>query len=224
MVHYVRVWPKLGPSRSAVCFFHIAEMLVSYRLYICYVSNLDWDMLWGDGEMDNRYSFQPLTPALANKYKDKAALTTFLANMRTPRHFKDYQQNKGSLLGLPSKYHDLWYFRSFYEVERLVVYGSTGADGFLSPQASISEYQEIFPDSCGHYKSLGHHFGTTSALGVLKKLGYERLGFFDIDSPLKPAAIRLKSTCPFATTPRNPRVHMRQPRKPQIKMTTWDKT
>ena len=58
-------------------------------------------MLWGDGEMDNRYSFQPLTPALANKYKDKAALTTFLANMRTPRHFKDYQQNKESLLGLP---------------------------------------------------------------------------------------------------------------------------
>ena len=65
----------------------------------------------------------PLTEAAAKKYKDMAVLTTALSAMPTPATFRQYQDNRAALLGMPDKYHDLSYFRAFFELERFVAFG-----------------------------------------------------------------------------------------------------
>ena len=126
------------------------------------------------GQMGSRYRIMPLTPRIAAKYKDMAVLTTSLAAMPTPRNFQQYQANRSALLEMPEKYHDLWYFRSFLELERWAAYGTVHMP--MRPSVTIAEFLKVFPDSVGYLKKLAKYFDADTVVTVLRKLGYHRRG------------------------------------------------
>ena len=126
------------------------------------------------GQMGSRYRIMPLTPRIAAKYKDMAVLTTSLAAMPTPRSFQQYQANRRALLNMPDKYHDLWYFRAFFELERWAAHGTFHIPP--CPSTSVDEFITVFPDSVGYLKMLEKHYGSTTVVTVLKKLGYTKMG------------------------------------------------
>ena len=115
-----------------------------------------------------------LTPRIAAKYKDMAVLTTSLAAMPTPRSFQQYQANRRALLNMPDKYHDLWYFRAFFELERWAAHGTFHIPP--CPSTTVDEFITVFPDSVGYLKMLEKHYGSTTVVTVLKKLGYTKMG------------------------------------------------
>lgn len=126
------------------------------------------------GQMGSRYRIMPFTEKLARKYKEKAVLTTALAQMPTPRTFVDYQANRKQLLGMPSNYHDLFYFRAFFELERQATFGTLEMP--LGNSVTIKEFAQVFPDSVGHLKASARHFGSNTVVTVLKRLGYTSQG------------------------------------------------
>ena len=126
------------------------------------------------GQMGSRYGIMPLTPRIAAKYKDMAVLTTSLAAMPTPRNFQQYYANRSALLEMPEKYHDLWYFRAFLELERWAAYGTFHMP--MRPSVTIAEFLTVFPDSVGYLKKLAKHYDANTVVTVLRKLGYHRRG------------------------------------------------
>ena len=44
--------------------------------------------------------------------------------MRAAKTFDEYAEHRDTLLTLPEKYHNLWYFRSFSELERRAACGA----------------------------------------------------------------------------------------------------
>ena len=115
-----------------------------------------------------------LTPAIAKKHKAMAVLTTTLAAMPAPKNFKLYNSNRQALAAMPSKYHDLWYFRMFFEVERMAAFGSL--DMPVNPHTTVKEFVRVFPDSVGWLGALAKQFHANTVVTVLKKLGYHRRG------------------------------------------------
>ena len=126
------------------------------------------------GQMGCRYHVQPLTPAIAKKYKCMATLTTHLSAMRAPRTFAEYQANHAALTDLPSNYHDLWYFRAFFELERYAAFGSELLH--VSPLTTVEEFARVFPDSVGWLAALAKHYRTKTVVTVLRKWGYTAQG------------------------------------------------
>ena len=126
------------------------------------------------GQMGSRYRIMALTPRIAAKYKDMAVLTTSLAAMPTPRSFQQYQANRRALLNMPDRYHDLWYFRAFFELERWAAYGTFHIPP--CPSTSVDQFITVFPDSVGYLKKLEKHYQSNTVVTVLKKLGYSRRG------------------------------------------------
>ena len=122
------------------------------------------------GQMGHRYRIQPLTIALANKYKCMATLTTHLSAMPTPRTFAEYNANRAALARLPSNYHDLWYFRAFFEIERRAACGSDVLH--VSPNTTVDEFSHVFLDSVGWLAALAKHYDTNTVVTVLRKWGY----------------------------------------------------
>ena len=122
------------------------------------------------GQRGCLYRAQPLTVKIARRYKVKAVLTTTLAAMQTPMDFQQYRANRDALLALPSKYHDLWYFRSFFEIERELTFGT--CDMPLPRDTTVEEFTAVFPDSVGHLQALATHYGAESVAAILQRLGY----------------------------------------------------
>ena len=125
--------------------------------------------------MGRRYRIMPLTKAIAAKYKHMASLTTALAAMPTPRSFQQYQVNRDMLLAMPDKYHDLWYFRSFFESERMCALGTCDIMP-LGKDVTVKAFTTVFPDSVGHLMALAKYYDIDSVVTVLRKLGYLRRG------------------------------------------------
>ena len=126
------------------------------------------------GQMGHRYRIMSLTLAIAKKYKAMAVLTTTLAAMPAPKNFKLYNGNRQALAAMPSKYHDLWYLRSFFELERFAAFGKQRL--FVGPAVTVSEFTKVFPDSVGYLTALARHFRTNTVVTVMKRLGYTRRG------------------------------------------------
>lgn len=126
------------------------------------------------GEMGYTYALQPWSRCIGLKYKHKARLTTMLASLPAPRSFPDYLANRNSMLALPNKYHDLWYFRTFNEVERMLSVGTL--DLPLRGLVSLERFVEVFPDEVGHLQALGKHFNCEDVASVMKKTGYSKRG------------------------------------------------
>ena len=126
------------------------------------------------GQMGSRYRIMALTPQIAAKYKDMAVLTTSLAAMPTPRSFQQYEANRRTLLNMPDKYHDLWYFRAFVELERWAAYGTFHIPP--CPSATVDQFITVFPDSVGYMKKLQGHYQSKTVVTVLRKLGYTERG------------------------------------------------
>ena len=124
------------------------------------------------GQMGSRYRIVALTPRIAAKYKDMAVLTTSLAAMPTPTSFQQYQANRRALFNMPKKYHDLWYFRLFFELERRVAHGTLHMQ--TPPSVTVDEFTEVFPDSVGYLSTLAKHYKSNSVVTVLDKLGYHK--------------------------------------------------
>ena len=99
------------------------------------------------GQQGFKYSIRPLTPQLAQKFKDMAVLTTLLGSLRAPKPFGEYAANRAALLAMPDKYHDLWYFGSFSELERRAAVGSKHLR--VSPSVTIAQWVTVCPDSVG---------------------------------------------------------------------------
>ena len=76
---------------------------------------------------------------------------------------------------MPGRYHDLWYFRAFFELERWAAYGTLHMPP--CPSVTIEQFITVFPDSVGYLKKLGSHYNSTTVVTVLKKLGYTQRGF-----------------------------------------------
>ena len=126
------------------------------------------------GQMGSKYRIMALTPRIAAKYKDMAVLTTSLAAMPTPTSFRQYQANRRALLNMPDRYHDLWYFRAFFELERWAAYGTFHIPP--CPSTTVDEFIKVFPDSVGYMQKLQKHYECNTVVTVLKKLGYSRRG------------------------------------------------
>ena len=98
----------------------------------------------------------PFTPALAAKYRDMAVLTAALSAMPVPHNFKQYEANRKLLLQMPDKYHDLWYFRAFFENERSALGISSSLP--VGAKVTIAEFEKVFPDSVGYMHKLERHY------------------------------------------------------------------
>lgn len=107
------------------------------------------------GEMNARYRIMPLTRRIAEKYKDMAVLTGTLSLMKVPTTFRDFKANRDALLKMPNKYHDLWYFRSFFELER---YATGVKDMPVGAQDTVNDFVRVFPDAVGHLPKLAKHY------------------------------------------------------------------
>ena len=59
------------------------------------------------GQQGFKYSIRPLTPQLAQKFKDMAVLTTLLGSLRPPKPFGECAANRAAMLAMPDKYHDV---------------------------------------------------------------------------------------------------------------------
>ena len=90
------------------------------------------------GQQGLAYRILPLTPQLAQKYKDMAVLTTRLGTMRAAKTFDEYAENRATLLTMPDKYHNLWYFRSFSELERRAACGAQRLR--VGPSVTIAQW------------------------------------------------------------------------------------
>ena len=67
--------------------------------------------------------------------------------MRAAKTFDEYAENRDTLLTLPEKYHNLWYFRSFSELERRAACGAQRLR--VGPSVTIAQWVTVFPDSVG---------------------------------------------------------------------------
>ena len=105
--------------------------------------------------MNARYRIMPLTPRIAAKYRDMAVLTAALGLMPIPKSFGEYQANRQELMKMPNKYHDLWYFRLFFELER---FAAGVKDMLVSPGAAVPEFVQVFPDSVGYMAKLAKYY------------------------------------------------------------------
>ena len=124
------------------------------------------------GCMGHTYRITPLSPAIAQRYRALACLTTALSAMPVPKTFADYAANRSVLVNMPSAYHDLWYFRAFFEVERWATYGNLPMQ--VQRKVTIDEFTEVFPDSVGWLSALGKATNTKTVVTVLDKIGYTR--------------------------------------------------
>ena len=126
------------------------------------------------GQQGLKYRILPLTPQLAQKYKDMAVLTTRLGTMRAAKTFDEYAENRDTLLTLPEKYHNLWYFRSFSELERRAACGAQRLR--VGPSVTTAQWVTVFPDSVGYMARLAAHFNATTVVTIMQRLGYTRRG------------------------------------------------
>ena len=122
------------------------------------------------GQQGFRYRVVALSETIAEKYRDMAMLTAGLAAMPTPRNFHMYEANRQRLLAMPIRYHDTWYFRMFFEIERFVAFGTL--DMPVGMTVTVEDFVAVFPDSVGHLHALARHFDTETVVTVMKRLGY----------------------------------------------------
>ena len=95
--------------------------------------------------------------------------------MRAAKTFDEYAENRDTLLTLPEKYHNLWYFRSFSELERRAACGAQRLR--VGPSVTIAQWVTVFPDSVGYLARLAeHHFNATTVVTIMQRLGYTRRG------------------------------------------------
>ena len=101
--------------------------------------------------------------------------------MRAAKTFDEYAENRAILLTMPDKYHNLWYFRSFTELERRAAGGAQRLR--VGPSVTIDEWVTVFPDSVGYLARLAAHFnpglkkpGTMTVVTIMQRLGYTRRG------------------------------------------------
>ena len=95
--------------------------------------------------------------------------------MRAPKTFDEYAENRATLLTMPDKYHNLWYFRSFSELERRAACGAQRLR--VGPSVTIAQWVTVFPDSVGYLARLAeHHFNATTVVTIMQRLGYTRRG------------------------------------------------
>ena len=126
------------------------------------------------GQSGSRYRVVAFNVNIAETYKDMAVLTAQLAAMPTPSTYHMYAANRQRLLAMSDRYHDLWYFRAFFEIERVVAFGTL--DMPLGKTVTVEEFATVFPDSVGHVPSVARYFQTETVVTVLKKLGYTSRG------------------------------------------------
>ena len=103
-----------------------------------------------------------------------AVLTTLLSAMPTPQKCREYKAKRAARLTMPGKYHDLWYLRSFFELERFAAFGKQRL--FVGPAVTGSEFTKVFPDSVGYLMAFARHFRTNTVVTAMKRLGYTRRG------------------------------------------------
>jgi len=167
----------------------------------------------GLGQQGCRYRVVALNERIAKKYQDMAVLTTEMAAMPTPRTFAMYAANHQRLLAMPDRYHDLWYFRCFFEIERWIAFGTLGMP--LGNTVTVEDFVSVFPDSVGHLTALARHFEADTVVTVLKKLGYTSRGL--------PASLATMHMCFLGQLHRLDDDHMRRVNKHVLKKATRER-
>ena len=124
------------------------------------------------GCMGHTYRLVQLTPAIVERYRALACLTTALSAMPVPVTFADYAANRSVLAKMPSAYHNLWYFRFFFELERWATYGNLPMH--VHRAVTIDEFTNVFPDAVGWLRALGRATNSKTVVTVLNKIGYTR--------------------------------------------------